>query len=326
MPQTQSSQRLTGFSPLSERTFFYLTGSDRHRFLHSFCTANIKELTSGQVTEAFLLDGKGKTLWFGLVMALNDRLLMIGNGNFGPQLLSHLDKYIIREDVHLHDLSASTRQFFILGNDVDVSLKPILESLLINFHGDKTERSDQPIEDSPVECPGMNCVCEWLDSQLIVANAEIAGPGFLLVVAESLAEPVGHALSAAFDQVATAELERLRIEHITPWYGTDLNESNLPQELNRDDKAISFTKGCYLGQETVARIDALGHVNQMLVRLKITNQALAEVGKELFHEGKLVGKITSVAACDSHWIALGLVKRQLAISGTRLADGDICVL
>ena len=76
----------------------------------------------------------------------------------------------------------------------------------------------------------------------------------------------------------------LRIEHQTPWFGMDASDANLPQELRRDEQAISFTKGCYLGQETVARIDALGHVNQHLVGLRLN--AEARPGTELSLDGK----------------------------------------
>ena len=75
------------------------------------------------------------------------------------------------------------------------------------------------------------------------------------------------------DQKATAcdlaAFETLRIEAGTPLFGVDFNDNNLPQEVGRDDRAISFTKGCYLGQETVARIDALGHVNQQLAGVRV---------------------------------------------------------
>ena len=65
-----------------------------------------------------------------------------------------------------------------------------------------------------------------------------------------------------------------RVEAGTPYYGPDINDKNLPQEISRDSRAISFVKGCYLGQETVARIDALGHVNRTLVGVRFAGGEL----------------------------------------------------
>ena len=113
-------------------------------------------------------------------------------------------------------------------------------------------------------------------------------------------------------------LDWVRIENQTPWFGQDMDERNLPQELNRDNKAISFEKGCYLGQETVARIDAIGHVNQLLVGLQVFwREALPLPGTELTADDKVVGRITSVAA-DVVPLAWVIVRRAKAKSGVEL--------
>jgi folate-binding protein YgfZ len=87
--------------------------------------------------------------------------------------------------------------------------------------------------------------------------------------------------------------EIVRVESGVPMYGRDITDENLPQEVNRNAQAISFTKGCYLGQETVARIDALGHVNKLLVGLKISGATVPTAGTELTAQGKVVGHVTS---------------------------------
>jgi len=86
-----------------------------------------------------------------------------------------------------------------------------------------------------------------------------------------------------------------RIENGTPLYAVDISEENLPQEIGRDQLAISFTKGCYLGQETVARIDALGHVNRILCGVRFSCDSVPGVGTPLFSDvpDKSVGQITS---------------------------------
>lgn len=87
----------------------------------------------------------------------------------------------------------------------------------------------------------------------------------------------------------------LRTESFLPLYGVDFDDSHLPQEINRDAQAISFTKGCYLGQETVARIDALGHVNKKLVLVSFAGEQVPSVGTPLSDGGQNVGTVTTAA-------------------------------
>jgi folate-binding protein YgfZ len=107
-----------------------------------------------------------------------------------------------------------------------------------------------------------------------------------------------------------------------PWLGIDLDDSNLPQEADRDDVAISFTKGCYLGQETVARLDALGQVQKKLVRWSISG-GVPTVGATLESDGKKVARLTSVVAEDAdHALAIGFARRSHFDAGST-ADGHI---
>jgi len=113
----------------------------------------------------------------------------------------------------------------------------------------------------------------------------------------------------------------LRIEAGTPVFGRDVTEKNLPQEIGRDAQAINFVKGCYLGQETVARLDALGHVNQILKGLLLAPQASAPApGSVLEANGKHVGFVTS-SAMSPGWdapVALAMVRSSHARAGAAL--------
>jgi folate-binding protein YgfZ len=117
-----------------------------------------------------------------------------------------------------------------------------------------------------------------------------------------------------------AAFESMRIEASMPLFGVDFNEQNFPQEVNRDRDAISFTKGCYLGQETVARIDALGHVNQKLVGVRFAGAALPAGGAELTQNGHRVGQVTSAAYSPQLGapLALAMVRREANAIGTAL--------
>ncbi|MEM8866045.1 MAG: glycine cleavage T C-terminal barrel domain-containing protein [Planctomycetota bacterium] len=144
-----------------------------------------------------------------------------------------------------------------------------------------------------------------------------------LIIAEAPFTPSGTPLDAA-------EFAALRINDRFPVDRVDVDERNLPQELNRDAAMISFTKGCYLGQETVARIDALGQVNQLLVQLHCRGKH--SVGESLSVDEKAIGRITSYAASDDSatgdGIALAYVRREYATPGTTLATdhGEVTVV
>jgi folate-binding protein YgfZ len=117
-----------------------------------------------------------------------------------------------------------------------------------------------------------------------------------------------------------AVFDSMRIEAGTPLFGLDFNDHNFPQEVNRDREAISFTKGCYLGQETVARIDALGHVNQMLVGVRFSGATIPVPGAELIKDGSQVGRVTSAAFSPQLRapLALAMVRRDANSHGTAL--------
>jgi folate-binding protein YgfZ len=114
--------------------------------------------------------------------------------------------------------------------------------------------------------------------------------------------------------------EQSRIENFWPWFAVDFDDKNLPQELDIDARAISFKKGCYLGQETVARLDALGQVQKRLCLVDITTQPndlaampAPTVGQTLHMDEKPTGTITSLVESPvekHHWIALAMLKRS----------------
>jgi folate-binding protein YgfZ len=113
-----------------------------------------------------------------------------------------------------------------------------------------------------------------------------------------------------------AKFDILRVTAGWPLGGVDFGEGTLPQELSRDRQAISFNKGCYLGQETVARLDALGHVNKQMVRLRAAEGTTLSVGDELFDGEKLVGTLTT---CTPHGrYGLSMVRRGSNAAGTEL--------
>jgi folate-binding protein YgfZ len=144
---------------------------------------------------------------------------------------------------------------------------------------------------------------------------------YLLICARAEADRITTTLENAGAVPCGGEAyESARIEAGTPVYGVDISEANLPQEVARDEAAINFTKGCYIGQETVARIDALGHVNQLLVGVRFSGESVPAPETELSREGKKLGRVTSAVWSPKLGapLALAYVRRAAVEKGSTL--------
>jgi folate-binding protein YgfZ len=153
---------------------------------------------------------------------------------------------------------------------------------------------------------------------------EFAGPAaYFVQAAASDADAIcGEFLKPGAIRCGPAAVDTARLECGTPLFGIDVTDDNLPQEVNRDALAISFTKGCYLGQETVARIDAVGHVNRLLVGLRFSGSAIPAAGAPLLATGQPIGHVTSAAWSPrlNAPLALAYVRRNSAKPGTQLSS------
>lgn len=293
-----------GFVALGDRCFLRLTGSDRQAFFHNFCTNDIKQLEPGQVCEAFVLNSKGKILGFVHAIATDEELLLTGHGDQSGTLMAHLDMYLIREDVEMTDVSQELAAVFVCGDQAS----DVLAAIGVKIPPKNGSREIQLGE-----------------TQVRIAHIELAGFGELIVCPQAKLERVITTLDdAGVVACSMNALHMVRVERKTPWFGIDVDDSNLPQELQRDEKAINFNKGCYLGQETVARIDARGRVNQLLVGLEFADDP-PSVGDELVHAEKSAGRVTSVveSSRDGSHLGLGYVKRSFKEPGSKLKNAIV---
>lgn len=282
-----------------------ITGLDRQAFLHNFCTADIKKMQSGEGTEAFLLNVKGKILGYVYLIVGEESILLLNSGGSVEAIINHLDRYIIREDVQLSDVSNQLHCYLAQIQMTEFGLQSV-EAYLnhISFNED--------------------------DSHCVAVKTNLTSKfETLLISAFSEDKAVEWFSDRGMIQVEPKVFEICRIENGTPIYGKDITDSNLPQEIRRDQEAISFNKGCYLGQETVARIDALGHVNKFLVKLKFDGKTVPPTNTELTDGEKKVGEVTS--ACHSPEkdivVGLGYIKRGLESSGQSFqSDSEIVTI
>ena len=139
---------------------------------------------------------------------------------------------------------------------------------------------------------------------------------------EAIDNQIARMTSDGWCVMTSADFEQTRIRLGVPCDRKDVDDRNFPQEVDRNETAISFTKGCYLGQEPVARIDAMGQVNWLLRGLRLESGKKIGEGTELQHDGKTVGRVTSFAMTDKGAIGLGYVRREHAASGTHLTAGE----
>lgn len=265
-------------APLVGRSQIELSGADRAAFLHQLTTHNIKALVAGTGCETFLCNAQGKTVGHGYVFCGADALILDSSANQAAGLLAHLDRFLIREKVVLRDRTSEWIDMLLAGPASASMLKAIGA---VELPGDRCGHVDNVCAGVPVSVRRVDYV---------------VGDCFFLSTDVNQLEALSSALVAAGATVGSAALiESARIEAGTPLFGLDISTDNLPQELARDHRAISFEKGCYLGQETVARLDALGHVNRLLVGVRWKGQEIPAAGCQLFVDDKPVGQVTSAS-------------------------------
>jgi tRNA-modifying protein YgfZ len=272
-----------GFVELTDWASVTLRGADRQTFLNNFCTNEVKRLSPGESCEAFFTNVKGKIVGHGLVTCRGDELVVIGPPGQGAALAAHLDRYVIREDVQVRDTTAERTYLLVAGDD--------------RLRGMLADMKCFPWRLIDAEFVGL---LESTPTELSVSAATLSNRGL------EECEPIA--------------FKYRRIEAGTPLFNVDFDEHNLPQEVGRNMLAISFTKGCYLGQETVARIDALGHVNQQIVGVAFSGAQIPDVGMELTNDGRNVGQVTSAALSPAldRPLALAMVRREHNAEGTKL--------
>ena len=265
-----------GVAGLGSRTQIEFTGKDRAAFLHGLCTNDIKRLATGSGCEMFLTNVQGRTVGYGYVFHGAESLVLETSPGQAESICAGLERYIIREDVRLIDRSQQWSELVLAGPDAERCLRQAFSA----------------------EVPGAlmsHVELRTADGPLSVRRVPFLGPTSFFVACGRQSE---RAVCAALHAAGAAAcggtaLEIARLEAGSPLFGADITSANLPQEVGRDERAISFKKGCYLGQETVARVDALGHVNWRLAGLKVAGPDVPPVGTEIEGDGKTMARVTS---------------------------------
>lgn len=265
-------------------------GADGRAFLQSLVSQDLDPVVDGGGCASLLLQPTGKMGVAFRLLALGDELWLDTEAGFGEPLAAALARYVIRVDVEVVDHSATMGVLALRGPGAAPLAAELVGSeirSIAHAHvawGDlRVVRADRP------GLSGVDVVGPL--AALDEAEAALAGAGAVPVPAE--------------------DWETLRIEEGIPRLGVDLTEDVIPQEAFLEVAAVSFDKGCFLGQELVCRIKDRGHVNRHLRRLRVTGGA-PPVGAEVWSGDKVVGSLTSVASPPrGSVVALGYLRREI---------------
>jgi aminomethyltransferase len=291
-----------------ERALFSLTGRDRVRWLNGMVSNNVRDLAAGQGVYAFVLNAQGQIQGDLYAFHRGESLVLEIERSQVETLLPQLRRYIIMDKVEVEDLSGKTAGIGMAGpqcrrmlGELGLQL-PELEALQL------TEASwrETPITVVRGDNPSVENYEIWLPAEQREAAWEaLVEAGAVATEAETL--------------------ETFRILCGIPKFGQDIRERVLPQETGQD-RALNFTKGCYIGQEIVERIRARGSVHRKFVGFEVEGAA-PPAGTKVQHEGKDVGEITSVMAASlkQKRLALGFMRREVIEPGRTFTAGEATV-
>ena len=280
-----------GLVDRSERGKLALTGPDAKSFLHGQVTNDIEGLEPGRGCYAAFLTHKGKMLGDLRVLDLGDELLLDTERVSLQELFNMIRRYKLGSDVELH--------------------KRTLEMGLLSLIGPQTETFGLEEEHA-------NRRDEIAGQPVVLVRTDVGVDVFVPAEAK---EAVAAALGVP--PVGEDVAEIVRVERGRPRYGAELDDGVIPQEAGINERAVSFTKGCYVGQETVARLHYRGKPNRHLRGLRLS--APASPGDELRLGEKVVGRVATVVVSPANGpIALALVRREAEPGDTvAVADGAV---
>ncbi len=287
-----------GLLDRSERGKLALTGSDAAGFLQGQVTNDVEGLSAGHGCYAAFLTPKGKMLGDLRILASGDELLLDTERSALQALFNMIHRFSIGYDVELHKRTLERGLLSLIGPG----------AAAVSGAG------ELPLDEHAhalVSVPRSGVVARAIRTDVGVD---------LLCDASDLDEMRSALEDAGASEVGDAAVECLRVERGRPRYGIDLDESVIPQEAGLNERAVSFTKGCYVGQETVARLYYRGKPNRQLRGLRLSGPASS--GDELSFEGRVVGHLATVAQSPRLGpIGLALVRRE-APPGTTVAVAD----
>ena len=286
-----------GLVDRSERGKLALTGPDAKAFLQGQVSNDVEGLQPGAGCYAAFLTPKGKMLGDIRILDAGDEMLLDTERVALQELFNMIRRFSVGYSVELHKRTLQRGLLSLLGPEAG----PVAGAAGLG----EAEHTHAVIDVDGIAArairtdAGIDLLCDAEETEALTAALTARG-----------AEPVSETVA-----------ECLRIEHGRPRYGIDLDDTVIPQEAGLNERAVSFTKGCYVGQETVARLFYRGKPNRHLRGLRLS--APAQTGDEIVFADKVVGRLASIADSPVFGpIALALVRREAEPGSDVLIGAD----
>ena len=294
-----------------------LTGNDRRTYLQGLLTNDIEALRPGTGCYAAMLTAQGRMMTDMRVLELGDAVLLDVPAEVTASIRDHLDRFVFTEDVTVQDVTATRGEIGVYGPGA-------LDTLVAA--GTEGAAPGELFASNRVRIAGADA---------IVVRSDAAGVrGFDLIAAAGDIAAIEAALTAAGAvRASQADVEAVRVESGRPRFGADMDADTIPLEAGLEERAISRTKGCYVGQEVIVRVLDRGHgrVARRLAGLTLSaDAAVPAAGTKVHVEGREAGRVTSavVSPALARPIALAYVHRDFVEPGTHVqveGSGDAIV-
>jgi folate-binding protein YgfZ len=290
------------------RAYLSFTGPDRVRYLNAILTNNIKDLAASHGVVSLLLNPQGHILAEIETYALADKLFCISYNMIRERLVETLDKFIIMDDVRLSDDTALHATLALEG--------PAAAQIVADLTGvDLQTMPNLGIRD--VSVGSLPCILIRRSPGDSVSADFVTSRGNMRELWDVLREK---ARAVGGGPAGYSALSALRLEQGIPSFGYDFGEKQIPHEAGLQDSHISYTKGCYTGQEIVERVRSRGQVNRRRVSLVFSSEIAPPPGTILTANGKEVGVVTRSATPPTLTQAIGMahVRKEANAPGTQL--------
>jgi folate-binding protein YgfZ len=313
LEQYQVVSESSGFLDRSGRGRLRLTGRDRRDYLQGLLTNDIVALTPGSGCYAALLTAQGRMIADMYVIETGESVLMDVEPEVTGKIFAHLERFIFSEDVQVVNDTASTSQISVVGEAAAAAVSAVLGSSSSRVAELDAMRT---LESRPLEWRGQPA--------LVVRRDDVGLAGYDVIVAAGGAAALMDALRAAGSHPIDGDVaEVFRVESGVPRFGTDMDEDTIPLEAGIEDRAISLTKGCYVGQEIIIRVLHRGHgrVARRLVGLVVDGGSVPDRGAGIRAGEREIGSVTSAVRSPAAGapLALGYVHRDFAAAGTSVS-------
>jgi hypothetical protein len=274
-----------------------ITGADRHRFLHNQTTNDFNSLQPGQGCDTVFVTSTGRTIDLATAYVTEDAILLLVSPGYNQRLIEWMDRFIFFADkVELEDITESTVAFSLLGEgllpELDViAHQPYATHQLITLNGIEVRAA---------------------------IGSGLATPGYTVIANASDRETLWQTLTASATP-ATQTWEQLRIQQGRPAPGQELTDDNNPLEAGLW-QTISLSKGCYIGQETIARLHTYRGVKQQLWGIQMN--APAEPETPITSNEEKIGKLTSYTTTPTGHFGLAYIRTKAVTPGLKVAIGN----